>query len=307
MRQLTVQKTVQKVLPGYLLAGYILKIMILKIMKRQLGLCQPAILLLFVGLFLLTCEKKGEVIEEIGTQKIYTKQYEKEYATAVDFASRLAGTDKSVLYKIICNPSTAPTTEAYQLALTLKPENHYTQYRDTIMIAQIAEEEGFLDDPVVQQIIRQSRLQTIAQLYINQKLSQSLEIAEEDKIETCEELRRREPARMKPLPLEDCLKVAEGVLRRKAVQSKGQEIVQDVKERVAVRKNEKFDRDNYLENIPLYKTIQEQGGCSTEEAATEGSTQKLEESESTQESAEKSTEALGKESLDNNESSAEKK
>ena len=89
-----------------------------------------------LAFIILSCDK-GQVIETISGKKIYDKDYEKYYATSVDLASRMAGADETFLSRMVCD-------EESQLSAALKPSGHYERFRDAMMVAQVAEKEGFL-------------------------------------------------------------------------------------------------------------------------------------------------------------------
>ncbi len=193
-------------------------------------------------------------METIGDRKIWTKDYETFYQTSMDLTGRMAGSGKEAISRLVCD-------ESSPLSTALKPENHYAQYRDTLIIAQVAKDEGFLDKTEVKLMMEQSRLQTIAQLYINEKIMQKVKISKEEKLKTCQELRAQEPSKMAPLSLEDCLDVAAGVLKRRRAKEKGAEILGEIKEQIAVKKNGSFNKDVYLERMPLYRDIRKEGNC----------------------------------------------
>ena len=209
----------------------------------------------------------GEVIEEIGNYTITTEAFLREYSTSVEMATRVANAEKSTLYKLICNPSIAPSPEAQDMALRLQPKNSYQQFRDSKIVELVAREEGFMDRPVVKDIIDQMVRSSLVQLYLTEKIWEKIKISEQQKEAMCNELRQREPQRMGPLSLDDCLKVAEGVLKRREYQRRIPEVIEEIKEKISVRKNEDFDKDSFLENdIKLFNSIQEEGGCAADGA-----------------------------------------
>ncbi len=201
-----------------------------------------------------SCTKQGDVIETIGGHSIYTEDYENYYKTSVNLASRMAGADESLISRMVCNSETA-------IGKSLTPAIHYTRYRDSLMVAKVAEEEGFLDDPNVKRMLEQSRLQTISQLYINAKLLQSIKIPEEAKMKVCEALRKKEPKKMASLSLDDCLEVAEGALKRRLIGRKSDGVINSIRESIAIKKNDNFDLGEYLGSIALYKKLRKKGGC----------------------------------------------
>ncbi len=217
---------------------------------------------------------KGEVVETIGGHSIYAQEYLDYYDTSVNLASRMVGADKKFVSRMICDESSS-------LSKALKPSNHYARYRDSLMVARVAEEEGFLDNPSVQRMLEQSRLQTIGQLYINAKLLEKIEIPESAKLEVCKKLRKEKPKQMASLSLEDCTALAEGVLKRRLMSERTDVVINEIKESIAIKRNLEFDQRNFLRNLPLYQDLKEQGGC-------------LEEGEKTSQKESKKKKASGK-------------
>ena len=204
-------------------------------------------------LFSFSC-REGEVIESIGGYDIHTKEYEDYYATSVDMASRMAGADRTFVSRMICN-------EESGLSKALQPSTHYNRYRDMLMVARVAEEEGFTDDPNVKRMLEQSRLQTLGQLYINARLLQAVNVPDDAKVKVCEALRKREPKKMAHLSLDDCLEVAEGIWKRRLVSQKGDQVVNSIRESIAIKRNPKFNQGEYFQDLALYKTLRQKGGC----------------------------------------------
>ncbi|MDH5656488.1 MAG: hypothetical protein OEZ34_11300 [Spirochaetia bacterium] len=207
--------------------------------------------------------KKGELIEEIGSYKVTTAEYEDYYTTYVDKASIIARSEKSTLYKLMCNPDQIPPHPVlHELFKQLDPKENYKDYREMKIIEQVAKAEGFTDDPVVKKIIEQTVLETVVKLYFQKKLDQRIKISMDDKTARCDELRRTYPQKMAPLPLETCLYFAEGFLKEEIIEREGPRLRDEIKEGVAIVKNKEFDRDDYLENkMPVFNTIKKEGGC----------------------------------------------
>ena len=168
---------------------------------------------LALSLSLVTSCEQGEVIEDIGNHSVTTAEFEEHYNTSVEIATRISNAEKDTLYKLICNPSLAPNAQYQDMAIQLQPRQNYQQFRDSRIVEIVAEEEGFLNRPIVQQILEHTKRTTIAQLYLHEKVWERIKISEEDKQNACQELRQKDPARVGPLPLDDCLKVAEGMLK----------------------------------------------------------------------------------------------
>lgn len=207
---------------------------------------------------------QGDVIESIGNDGITTADFESYYEAEIEKISRMNNVKKKQLYEMICDPR-MDGKKIFQ------PKNVYEKYRQSRIILSVANEENFLEDPRIQQIIENARNEAIAQLFVNQKFSEIVKISEDDKDKTCQDLRSREPARFGPLPIEDCKREAEKFLMAKLYRENAMKIQNDIKERVKIDLNKDFDKDEYLiSGVALYNTIRKEGGCeagtNTEEA-----------------------------------------
>ncbi len=234
------------------------------------GVLLVALIALFVST--VSC-KQGEVIEQIGDHTITTSDYEEYYTTYLEKAARFAHAEKKTLYKLMCNPDQIPSNPILQDMIgRLKPENNYNEYRRMRMIEQVAMEEGFLDKPVVRKIVEQVVLETVVNLYLNEKMDERIKISLEEKQQKCEELRRQYPDRVGSLPLDTCLYIAEGIIKQSIVQREGPVVQEEITESVSIQKNPKFDRNHYLdEGMDIYKTIRKEGGCAVEDSSTPSS------------------------------------
>ncbi len=222
-------------------------------------------LLAFVVVFATGC-KKGEVIEEIGDYTVTTADFDQYYSASLERTSRLGNIEKPTLYKMICNKQNAPNRVYQEISWFLRPENYYKRYREHRIVDQVARKEGFHEKPVVQSILNLLALEMVAQLYIQEKLEQRIKITDEQKQEKCEEMRKRYPDRIGTLPLDQCLLVAQGQLKQEVVEKETEELVEEIKEGVAIHRNTEFNREKFLKDgFELYQTIKKEGGCTAEE------------------------------------------
>ncbi len=213
----------------------------------------------------LTC-KKGDVIEEIGGYAITTKDYEEYYGAYLEKASRIVNVEKKTLYQYVCNPPDSRANPMLaDLVQGLNPPHNYRKYRDMRIIEQVARQSGFTDRPVVRQILDQVILETVAQLYLQEKMDERTKVSLEQKQQKCNELRKEFPDRMGPLPIERCLDYAGALLKREQQDKLYPEFVQEVKESVVIRRNNSFNKDDFLEKrVELYNTMRKEGGCYSE-------------------------------------------
>ncbi len=239
-------------------------------MKQTSILTKSALLALVAALALTTvsCEE-GDTIETIGGHNITTSEFQQHYNTSVEIATRISNAEKATLYKLICNPSLAPNPQYQDMAIQLQPEQNYRQFRDSKIIEIVAGDEGFLDRPIVQQILEHTKRTTIAQLYLHEKVWERIKISEEDKKAACQELREKDPRRVGPLPLDDCLKVAEGMLKSQKYRREVPQVYEEIKEKIKISKNDKFDKEDFFEkDLELYQTIKSEGGCEDRQVDT---------------------------------------
>lgn len=230
-----------------------------------------SILLFAVVAGLVACKNRGKVIETIGKDTITTEKFESYYSTYIEKASRLANADKETLYKLMCNPNQIPPDPAIrELIGGLIPENNYEKFRDMKIIEQAALSESFQDRPVIKEILDQVYMETLVNLYVQEKIQEKIKISETGKEQKCNDLRKERPDQMAGLTLDQCLKVAERFLKMEIVQREYPKIIEGIKESVQIKKNNDFDRDNFLKNdMKLYNDIRKTGGCVDEPSANQ--------------------------------------
>jgi len=225
------------------------------------------ICIMLISSFLLSigwyCFKKGEVIEDIGNFSITTHDFEDYYNTTLEMTTRLVNVDKKSIAEFICEPDNpSHPGQAQELVKRMIPENSYSKYRDLHMVAEVAKLDGFTDRVIVKKIVELNRLEVIAQLYIQEKMEKYLKFDLKQKETKCEELRKRYPRRMGHVPYDKCIKYAESLLKVEILKRKQPVLITEIKERVTVKKNNKFDKDNYLKkNVKAYNSLRRIGGC----------------------------------------------
>ncbi|MFN3603770.1 MAG: hypothetical protein ACK4UJ_03545 [Leptonema sp. (in: bacteria)] len=213
------------------------------------------------GLFVF-CKEQGVQIEQIGKENITTSKFETYYETYIEKASRIANAEKKTLYELMCNPEKIPQDPAIQeMIYGLYPENSYQKFREMIIIEQAAKQEGFDKKPNVKNIIEQVVLETLVNLYIQEKMQNKIKISDTQIEKKCEELRNQD-RRVANLNIDQCLKFAEAVLKQDIVKLEYPKLMNEIKESVQIKKNSEFDRDKYLkEEIKLFKEAQKIGNC----------------------------------------------
>ncbi len=219
-------------------------------------------LILLSIIYFPNCREKGENIETIGKDTITTSDFETYYETYIEKTSRLANAEKQTLYKLMCHPEEIPQEPAIQeLIAGLYPENAYQKFREMKIIEQAAKLENFDKKVQIKNILEQVRLETLINLYIQEKIQERMKISSEQIEKKCESLRNQDK-RVQNLPIEQCLKIAEAYIKNEFISKEYPKILSEIKESIQVVKNNQFDKDKYLKNdITLYKEARKIGQC----------------------------------------------
>ncbi len=233
-------------------------------MKLKLtGLLLTAFLAVTAG-----CQKQGDRIETIGSHKITTKEFEDYYSAYVEKASMFTGAEKETFAKYMCNPDLIQNQMAAELTEKLDPQNNYEEYRQMLIIQEVAQKEGFTEKPEIKEILRQVVLETTIRLYLQEKLEERIKISAEEKQTACEELRKQYPDRVGPLPLDDCLYMAEMSIKQNRMRMEEGKLRDEIRESIVIDKNKDFDREKFLtKELKLYQTLRKDGGCADQPAA----------------------------------------
>lgn len=228
------------------------------------------IIMLITTILIKGCKEKGNIIETIGKDNITTTTFETYYETYIEKASRLANAEKKTLYELMCNPEKVPQDPAIQeLIAGLYPENAYQKYREMKIIEQAAKQEGYDKKPTIKNILEQVLLETLVNLYIQEKMQEKIKVSSEQIEKRCEDLRKQDK-RFVALTIEQCLKIAEASLKQDLIRQEYPKIINEIKESVQIKKNTQFDKDKYLkEDIKLFKEAQNIGGCPKEQNQNE--------------------------------------
>lgn len=213
-------------------------------------------------IFALSC-KDGDTIEEIGKYTITTSDFAAHYEAHVESQAYIQNAEKSTFAHYMCHPERAPDNVFLRgLLRSLEPKVLYDSYREARIVEQAARQENFQDDPLVQRMMEQAQLQILTRLYIMKKLEKRIKVSDEEGMAKCTELRKKAPDQFGTLTLEECKKVGFGFIREERMQGEYQKVLDEIKESVQIKKNQKFDRDDYLANrIDAYKALRRTGGC----------------------------------------------
>ncbi len=212
--------------------------------------------------------RKGTVIEELGDHVVTTEEFNEFYNTKLEILTRSNNVSKETVGRALCTPD---SREGRFILEHMDPERAYRSFRDQHIVHQVARQDGFLDRPHVKRILEQVMLQMAVQLYMQEKMEKYIRFSQEKKEEKCRELRQQDPARFGPLPLDQCVSVAERYLTDEEYRKRYPQLVEEVKERVAVKKNNQFNKEEYLKKqVDGYRVLRKSGGCPVDDAAPTG-------------------------------------
>ncbi|MBE7437559.1 MAG: hypothetical protein HS115_03815 [Spirochaetales bacterium] len=202
----------------------------------------------------LSCSK-GEKIETIGSHTVTTAEFEEYYRSNLSRTSRFFNIEKAELERKICQPA-EEGSRAAEVIRSLAPEEAYNKYREAQIVQEVARKENFDSDADIKKIIQMVQMETLAHLYVNSKIMERMQVSAEKKKEKCDELRKAQPNRYGPLPLEQCLELAELQIKSQMMELEYPRIVSEIKESVAIERHmDTKKKEEYLRNLPDYRKI----------------------------------------------------
>ena len=222
------------------------------------SLCTVGLGIFVLALSSINC-KKGELIEKIGSQSIYTEDFQTYYNDDVESLNYTTKVSRKDVGEAVCRGQS-------ELIQALEPSESYEGYRDSLMVAQVAKKEGFLDEPIVKHMLRKQRLETIKNLYTTSKLITKVKatpISDKVKEEYCKALRKEKPKETAGITAEQCLALGERLAIRELTKARAPEVINEIRESVAISANKELDKDDYFSPIefPPFVELLELGGC----------------------------------------------
>ena len=124
-------------------------------------------------------------------------------------------------------------------------KNFYENYRQMLMIEIAATKDGFTKRKDIQDILELNKLQTLTTLYINEMVNKKIKITDKEVEEECQKI-RIEQKQIASLPVDRCLELARGKLKREKAQRIYPKVLERIKEKILVKHNENFDLDAFL-------------------------------------------------------------
>jgi hypothetical protein len=200
-------------------------------------------------LLLITCSKQedesSQVIEMLDGNKITVDSFNTAYETAIESLSRMQNLEKKNLREFISKDINEVPEEFKPLNQQFQRKNFYDNYRQMLMIKIVADKTGFTSRSDIKEILKQVEMQTISTLYLQEQVEKKIQITDEMAMAECEKLRAGDK-RFSGMPIDKCLMIGRGYLKRNESDRVLPRVMERIKESVTIKHNEKFDIDEYF-------------------------------------------------------------
>ncbi len=190
----------------------------------------------------------SSVIEVLDGEKLTVKRFEEDYEVALETFSRQNNVEKkNLIDEILSKDFNELPRQLQQISFQFQKKNFYDNYRNMRMISIAADKSGFSTRKDIKQIVDYMRMQTIAQLYLQEEVEKKIKIDETQVRTECEELRKTRPE-VAAKPLNDCITFARAKLKAEETEKLIPKVLERIKEGISIKHNEKFDLDEYLKS-----------------------------------------------------------
>jgi hypothetical protein len=222
------------------------------------------ILLLIFPLLLTACGDDTPLIESLNGEKITVGRFEGAYEASIETMSRMQNIEKKNLLEFISKDIDEVPEQFQSLNYQFQKKNFYDNYRNMLMIKLAADKAGFTSRQDIKDILTQVEMQTVSQLYVQEQVEKKIKISDEEAKAECERLRGQN-AQLISMPIDKCMMLGRGNLKRARSQEVLPKVMERIKEGVSIKHNEKFDLDAYLNSDKLPGLEQEKSKKSAEE------------------------------------------
>ncbi|MDX1961000.1 MAG: lipoprotein LipL31 [Leptospiraceae bacterium] len=212
---------------------------------------QKLLLILFLtsGIFTSCNMDSSQLIESLDGEKITTKRFETAYQTALESLSRSQNIEKKNLIEIVSKDIDEVEEQLKPINYQFQKSNFYDSYRNMLMAKLAADKAGFSSRADIKDIVTYLEMQTIAQLYITEEVEKKIKITDEAVKLECEKLRnRKDDPRYRALPIDRCMMVARSYLKGQETNKALPKVLERIKEEISIKKNEKFDLEQFLKS-----------------------------------------------------------
>lgn len=188
------------------------------------------------------------VIEVLDGEKLTLKRFEEDYEVALETFSRQNNVEKkNLIDEILSKDFNELPRQLQQISFQFQKKNFYENYRNMKMISLAAEKSGFSNRKDIKQIVDYMKMQTIAQMYLQEEVEKKIKIDENQVRSECEVLRKSRPE-VAAKPLNECLTYARAKLKAEESEKQIPKVLERIKEGISIKHNDKFDFDEYLKN-----------------------------------------------------------
>lgn len=205
------------------------------------------------GFLFLGCENDSPLIESLNGEKITVERFESAYEASIETMSRMQNIEKKNLLEFISKDIEEVPEQFQSLNYQFQKNNFYENYRNMLMIKLAADKAGFTSRKDIKEILSQVEMQTVSQLYVQEQVEKRIKITDEEAKAECERLRKQN-AQLASIPIDKCLMLGKGNLKRERSKEVLPKVMERIKEGISIKHNDKFDLDAYLSSskIPGY-------------------------------------------------------
>lgn len=208
------------------------------------------LIILFIPLLSFACGDGTEMIESLNGEKITVGRFESAYEASIETMSRMQNIEKKNLLEFISKDIDEVPEQFQSLNYQFQKKNFYENYRNMLMIKLAADKAGFTSRQDIKDILAQVEMQTVSQLYVQEQVEKKIKISDEEAKAECERLRGQN-AQLISMPIDKCMMLGRGNLKRARSQEVLPKVMERIKEGVSIKHNDKFDLDAYLNSAKI--------------------------------------------------------
>ncbi|MGJ4788400.1 lipoprotein LipL31 [Leptospira koniambonensis] len=193
------------------------------------------------------CGDGTPVIESIDGNKITISSFESALDTALDSLSRTQNIEKKNVIKFLFIEEESKVPQAFlQLRPEFKKRRFFDRYHEMMVVKSAADKSGFSKRSDIKEILKFQEMQLIYGMYIAEQIESRIKISEQDLAQGCQELRTKYK-QAESLTLEQCYDAARAQIKGRKSEEIYKSVLDRIKETVAIKHNEKFDLEKYLD------------------------------------------------------------
>lgn len=210
------------------------------------------------------CGDGTPVIESIDGNKITTAGFESAFDTALDTLSRTQNIEKKNVIKFLTEEESKVPQSFLQLRNEFRKRKFFDRYHEMMVVKAAADKSGFSKRSDIKEILKFQEMQLIYGMYIAEQIESRIKITEQELNEGCQELRAKYK-QAESLTLEQCYDAARAQIKGRKSEEVYKSVLDRIKETVAIKHNDKFDLEKYLDKEFSFPELNKEEGSKAEE------------------------------------------